>query len=164
MDSRQAVKVDSQTYHDIDMHTDINATRCFRSGPVMTVKELQVNDSNFPALYKDQITQGGAKRVVKKVKSGCTMTPGKVQESKVTTFLAPNPTRGGSARPHPVTAKKLLPITHSTSILMKAPEGVNNMGRNVWWEEVELWVTSKGREPYFLPPPPGSKECVLVLS
>ena len=114
------------------------------------------------------------------------MTPGKVQDSKVTTFLGPNTTRGGSVRPHPVLGafldrlteselrrgfrrmnrppkKKSPPKTHSISILMKAPKGVNNMGWNVWWEEVELWVTSKGREPYLLPPQ-GLKECVLVPS
>ena len=113
------------------------------------------------------------------------MTPGKVQESKVTTFPAPNPIRGSSAQPHPVlevwidripdnevgkllermtkTTKKPPPTTHSASILMKAPKGVNNMGWNVWREEVELWVTCKGRELHLLSPP-GQKECVLVPS
>ena len=89
--------------------------------------------------------------------------------------MGPNTTKGGSARPYPVLGafldrltaselcrgfrwmnrppkKKPPPKTHSVSILMKAPKGVNNMGWNVWWEEVELWVTSKGREPYPLPP------------
>ena len=59
--------------------------------------------------------------------------------------------------------KKSPPKTHSVSILLKAPKGVNNKGRTVWWEEVELWVTSKGREPYPLPPQK-LEECVLVPS
>ena len=166
------------------MRMDTNATRCFRLGPVIAVTELQVNDSNFPALHSEQTAQRSAKLVIKK-KSGYTMNLSKVQDSKVTTFSASNPTRGGSARPHQVlgawidslpdeevskgfrrmtkTTKKPLPTTHSASILMKAPKGVNNMGQNMWWEEVELWVTCKGRESHLLSPPK-QKEYVLVPS
>ena len=114
------------------------------------------------------------------------MNPGKVQDSKVTTFSASNPTRGGSARPHQVlgawidslpdeevskgfrrmtkTTKKPLPTTHSASILMKAPKGVNNMGQNVWWEEVELWVICKGRELHLLSPPRADGICLGPIS
>ena len=66
VDSRHSIKFDSHTDHDIDMRMDTNAKRCFRSGPVMVVKELQVNDFNFPALHSDQTAHGGAERVVKK--------------------------------------------------------------------------------------------------
>ena len=92
VDIRQEIEVGSQ----------INSTRCFRSGLVMTVKELQVNDSNFPVLHKDQIAQGCATQVVKKIKRGYTMTLCKVQERKVTTFLPLNPPRGGSSWPYMV--------------------------------------------------------------
>ena len=86
VDSRQPIQVNSHTNGDVDMHTDTNATRCFRSGPVMAVKELQVNDFNFPALHSDQTAHGGAEWVVKKIKSGYFMNPVKVQNSKVTPF------------------------------------------------------------------------------
>ena len=109
------------------------------------------------------------------------MNPGKVKDSNVTTFLAPNVTRGRLARPYRTLASFLNhmpdeevskaleqmdetpPITQSTSILMTAPKGVNSKGRNVWWEEVELWVTRKGMEPFLLPPRK-SEECLLVPS
>ena len=107
VDSRQTIRVDSNTDHDIDMCTDTNATRCFRSGPMTAVKELEVNDSNFPALYSYQSAQCGAKRVTQKTKSGHTMNPGKVQDSKVTTFSNPNNTNSGSTRPQPVVGSLL---------------------------------------------------------
>ena len=103
------------------------------------------------------------------------MNPGKVQDSKVTTLSNPNHTNSGPTRPHLVVGsfleklsarelrkgfrrmnkppkEKPPPNTQSVSILMKAPKGVNSKGRSVWWEEVELWVTCKGREAYLLPP------------
>ena len=89
---RHTTRVDSHTDQDIDMQTVTNTTRCFRSGPVTAVKKLEVNDSNFPALYNYQPAQHGAERVTQKTKSGHTMNPGKVQDSKVTTFSALNPT------------------------------------------------------------------------
>ena len=113
------------------------------------------------------------------------MNPGKVQDSKVTTFSAPSVTRGRSARPHPTLANFLNrlpdeevgkgleqmektmprtpPITQSASILMTAPRGIKSKGRSVWWEEIELWVTRKGMEPFLLPPRK-SNECLLVPS
>ena len=113
------------------------------------------------------------------------MNPGKGQDSKVTTFSAPSVTRGRSARPHPTLANFLNrlpdeevgkgleqmektmprtpPITQSASILMTAPRGIKSKGRSVWWEEVELWVTRKGMEPFLLPPRK-SNECLLVPS
>jgi len=48
--------------------------------------------------------------------------------------------------------EKSPPMTLSTSILMKTPKVINNRGQSMWWEDVELWVVSKGRKPY--PPPP----------
>ena len=172
--SRQPTQVDSKTNCDVDMRTDTNITRCFRSGPVMAVDEAQVYDCDFPPLQRDTHTQDGANRVTQKIKSGHTMNPGKVQDSKVTTFSAPSVTRGRSARPHPTLANFLNrlpdeevskgleqmgktmprtpPITQSASILMTAPRGINSKGRSVWWEEIELWVTRKGMEPFLLPP------------
>ena len=55
------------------------------------------------------------------------------------------------------------PITQSASILMTAPRGIKSKGRSVWWEEIELWVTRKGMEPFLLPPRK-SNECLLVPS
>ena len=113
------------------------------------------------------------------------MEPGKVQGSNVTTFLSYSPPRGRLSWPYPVlgawldrlsekklgqltkTEKAIPPLTtHSTSILMKAPKGVNNTGCNVWWEEVELWVTSKGskgKEPYILTPSSPLKVVKIVF-
>ena len=114
------------------------------------------------------------------------MELGKVQGSNVTTISPHSPPRGRSSRPHlmlgawldKVPEKELgqllgqvskttkiipPPTTHSASILMKAPKGVNNTGPNMWWEEVELWVTGKEREPYLLLPQ-GGENCVLVQS
>ena len=107
LDSRQPTQIDSKTNCDVDMRTDTNITRCFRSGPVMAVDEVQAYDCNFPPLQRDTHTQGGANRVKQKIKSGHTMNPGKVQDSKVTTFSAPSVTRGRSARPHPTLANFL---------------------------------------------------------
>ena len=72
VDIGQEIEVGSQINDDVEMHTEISSTRCFRSGLVMMVKELQVNDSNFPVLHKDQIAQGCATWVVKK-KKGVTL-------------------------------------------------------------------------------------------
>ena len=30
------------------------------------------------------------------------------------------------------------------SIFLTAPNGINNKGKGVWWEEIELWVKGKG--------------------
>ena len=46
---------------------------------------------------------------------------------------------------------------------MTAPRGIKSKGRSVWWEEIELWVTRKGMEPFLLPPHK-SNECLLVPS
>ena len=34
----------------------------------------------------------------------------------------------------------------------------------MWWEDVELWVVSKGRKPYPLPPPTNYGKIVLLPS
>ena len=151
VDSRHNTRLDTTVEQDIEMQTVTNTNRCFRSGPVTAVKELEVNDSNFPALYSYQPAQCGAKRVTQKTKSGHTMNPGKVQDSKVTTLSNPNHTNSGPTWPHPVVGsfleklsarelhkgfrrmnkppkKKPPPNTQSVSILMKAPKGVNSKG------------------------------------
>ena len=47
---KNRAEVDSYVNEEVEMLTDINSTRCFRLGPVMMVKGLEVNDTNFPAL------------------------------------------------------------------------------------------------------------------
>ena len=71
-------KVESHIGNEIEMLTDINSTRCFRLGPVMMAKGLEVNDDNFPPLTTDQSVVGCASGVSKEIKSGHTMKPGKV--------------------------------------------------------------------------------------
>ena len=48
------------------------------------------------------------------------------------------------------------------SILMTLPKGMDNNGKNVWWEEISLSVVQKGAPPRVLTEPP--TECVLSPS
>ena len=54
------------------------------------------------------------------------------------------------------------PAERGPSILMTLPKGMDNNGKNAWWEEISLSVVQKGSPPRVLTEPP--TECVLIPS